>query len=164
MFEDLSVLFSWQTVLMCLAIYGIVFIFRRFLEGIRWLDLKDKIYWRDVIIPTSPLIFGALIGVLPASSNLTPGSIGATMFNRIIFCLVCGLASSYVYAKVFALIKSVKLSGLTSSSDGTETVVSTETTVTSAPPVTTSVTPPPVITTSTTTTTVPADDGSEKGD
>ena len=164
MFEDLSVLLSWQTVLLSLAIYAITLIFRRVLEGIKKFDLKDRIYWRDVIVPTFPLVAGALIGMLPQSSNLCPGSIGITMFNRMLFGLFCGLVSGFLYAKIMSLVNSVKLNGLVSSADGTATVVSTETTVVSAPPVTTSVTPPPVITTSTTTTTVPAEGADEKGD
>ena len=144
MFEDLSVLFSWQTVVLCLAIYAIVFAFRKILEVIPKINLASKIWWRDGVLPTIPIAVGALLGWIPQVANLCPPEIGANTVNRIIFGCVAGLFSGFLYQKIMSLVTSIKLNALTNSEGATETTVST--TITSPPAVTTETTTvaPPV--------------------
>ena len=109
MFEDLSIIFGWQTAVLCCAIYAIVFVTRKVLEGIPVFKLAANKYWRDIVLPILPIVFGVVLGCIPTTEVLYPGNIGLTLINRIIFGAVAGLFSSWVYAKVYGAMTSWKI-------------------------------------------------------
>ena len=100
--DPLSTLLSWQFVLLCLAVSAIIFVFRTVVDfTIKSLG-KTSSLWEDVILPSSPVILGGLMGwfmdSFPYPDNLTSKDF------RIIFGLVAGFLSASVYRMIKATI------------------------------------------------------------
>jgi hypothetical protein len=112
-------------VLWCLAIYGFVYVFRTLLEAVQKFDLKDKVLWRSGILPVTPVLVGALSGLIPSMSFFCPAILGTAIFNHVIFGGCCGLCSGWVYTRVQDLIKNWKIS-TDSNTSNTSTTSTTE--------------------------------------
>lgn len=99
--KGLELLTTWNTLLYTLAVIAIVTVVRLPVEKL-WPAVSAKKWWREVLVPLLPLGFGAAGGLGP--SFPFPEGI-RTLYARIVYGLVCGFVSAYLFAylkKVFA--------------------------------------------------------------
>ena len=105
----LTALFSVEFLLFCLGVSGLVEIFRRLVEFFvldnpKFKPTRTSKFWREVVLPSSPTIFGLLITAFidyPFPENLT--SFG----SKLLFGLAGGLTSGLVYKVVKSGFKKV---------------------------------------------------------
>ncbi len=94
--QALEFFLSWQTVLLCLLISGVTFVTRQFVESLsKTFVLKD--FWTKFLVPAGPIMNGALLGL--CSSLPWPEKLGSTTAAHVAYGLICGMASSTVYAR-----------------------------------------------------------------
>lgn len=99
-------LLSWQFLFFCLAIAAFTFVTRKIVEFI--LDnpkvpaSKTSKLWRDVVLPTLPVIAGC-VSALFAKHYPYPDGLNSNS-GRIAFGLVAGLFSGLVYRMVNSFI------------------------------------------------------------
>lgn len=102
-------LISWQFVLFCLSIAAITYVIRKLIEFFvldnpKMPGTRTSMFWRDLILPISPIVAGALMGAFihrypfPEHLHSTGG--------RTIFGLVAGLLSSQIYRIMTSMLKS----------------------------------------------------------
>lgn len=99
-------LFSLGTLsVLCLGIYAIVYCIRKIVENL-WKSAPDNRYWRDLALPVLGILIGAVIGMV-AKSFPWPDQF-TTFSARALLGAVCGMASSFVYGRFKAWLKSSK--------------------------------------------------------
>src|ERR1035438_4284480 len=94
-----QIIFSWQLLILALGIAGIIqmlTILLTYLE-VKWLDSK---FWNMLCLPLLPLLLGAGSGLLNMPMPFSPMSKPAS----ILFGLVSGLLSSFIYHRVKDLL------------------------------------------------------------
>ena len=101
MFE---VIVSWQTMFICLGTFLFVFAIRRVLETALGDKLKGNKWWNEVALPLSPIVVGAIIGVL-AKSFPWPVVVGDNIWARVMYGSICGLSSGWVYSRFRSIMK-----------------------------------------------------------
>lgn len=103
---DLSILLSWQLALVCLIIYVLTFVFRKVMEGY-FPSLKENVKWREIYLGIMPMLFGVVFGLV---SFPFPWPVElASMFNRTMTSMVCGMFSGWVYARAKGIVKTRKI-------------------------------------------------------
>lgn len=88
-------LFSFDMVAFCLAIFALVWIFRKGVE-LTFPKIINIIYWRELIIPSAPLILGG-VGAALLSKYPYPETFGASAGSRAVFGICAGFISGWVY-------------------------------------------------------------------
>lgn len=84
-----------STVVLCLAIFALVWVQRRAIET--YLPkVKEMKSWKEFWVPLAPLGTGALLGAV-AKPYPWPEMFADSMVSRMIFGIVCGLGSGLVY-------------------------------------------------------------------
>lgn len=112
-------LLSWQFLLLGLGISAIMFVFRKVAEYLmdRFSANKSNKLWTDVILPITPVILGAVIGLafkqFPYPNDLSSGG------GRLLFGLVSGLSSGLLY-RVLKTILLQKITGADIDVDSTK--------------------------------------------
>lgn len=104
MMGSLEALFSWQVIVICLAIFALVYVVRTIIEY-KWPKVKENRFWREVFLPLAGIVSGVVIGAV-AYVFPWPAGIGEHIVNRMIFGGVAGLFSSFVYNRVKSWLKS----------------------------------------------------------
>lgn len=103
----LLALFTWQFVLFCLAVFGITLIIRRIAEyalvNNKFIAKESKL-WRDLILPTLPIIVGIIFAVI-AKKYPYPVDMTATS-ARVSWGLAGGLLSGLGYRVVNSFVVS----------------------------------------------------------
>jgi hypothetical protein len=97
--DFLSILFSYQLILLSIAIYGVIFIIRSILES-KWSLVGKKYY--NLSLALAPIILGAASGLLPGLPY--PDSLSQKA-SRIAFGIVAGLFSSTIFKTVKGLLE-----------------------------------------------------------
>jgi uncharacterized membrane protein YeiB len=92
-----EVFLSWQTTVMCVALFGMVFAIRRFVETL-WGTVKTKKWWTDAILAVLPMALGVAV-CLAAKEFPYPAGIKVTSV-RVLYGIFCGLASGWAYARL----------------------------------------------------------------
>jgi len=95
---------SWQTMLVCLAVFLAVFAVRRVLETALGDKLKQNKWWYEVALPLMPIAVGAGLGIL-AKSFPWPLVIGESIWARAMYGAICGLSSGWVYSRFRSIMK-----------------------------------------------------------
>lgn len=97
-------LLSWQFLMFCLGIAGLVFVIRRAVEY--FLKVKNitkyNYLWETLILPIMPLGLGSLLGWV-AKAYPYPGAITSAS-GRVFFGLVAGMLSGLVYRVLKGLL------------------------------------------------------------
>ena len=112
----LQAFLSWQFVFFCLACAAVTFVARKIVEFV--LDnpnvpaSKSSKFWRDLFLPIFPIVFGPLGAWLAAGFPYPEGL--ATSSARVVFGLVAGFLSGFVYRIVKSFLAS-KISAPTES-------------------------------------------------
>jgi hypothetical protein len=105
-------LLTWQTGLFALGIYFLTVLMRRTVEAARP-SLRDSKVWRDVLLPSLPVLLGLLVAAaLPMYPY--PEAINAQA-TRLFYGLTVGGGSGWLYKVIKALV--VKQWGVDISTD-----------------------------------------------
>ena len=100
---DLTLLISYQLLLVCLGVSAIVFIIRKAVEfGLRKFNMCDNSWWRELILPILPPLIGTAVVLL---TGLVPSGLETTG-AKVLFGLVGGLLSGVIYRSIKSMIKS----------------------------------------------------------
>lgn len=103
---DITQFFSWSgaigTVILCLTIYAFTLMVRTVVEEL-WKNAKLNKLWEEMAVPLMPLVFGLLVGLV--SSFPWPDVLGTAVINHMMYGMVCGMFSAWVYARVKAFLK-----------------------------------------------------------
>lgn len=140
----LQALLSYQFILLCLAIAAITYVFRLtvqffILDNPKMPGNRASKFWRELILPISPVFFGVIL-VLLVKDGIYPEGI-VTQAARVNLGLVAGLLSGLIYKVVVGMlaakIPAVATITTTTTIDPTNTnnPVSSVTTVEAADPV-----------------------------
>ncbi len=136
----LQTLLSWQFILFGLAISAVMFVIKTAVEYAmaNWTAAaKESKLWNNLIQPILPILLGGAVG---AVFRKFPYPDGLTLrWDRIMFGVVAGLLSTFMYRVIKGLLAQKIGSALSSGSDTTVTT----TTVDASPPVPPAVPPPP---------------------
>lgn len=100
--DDIIHVVGWPTLVFCLGIYFAVFVVRKIVAGVSP-KVEGSHYWREVVMPIMPVIFGALAS-LAATKYPLPAFISSTS-SRLFLGAVMGGASGWTYKIFKALIK-----------------------------------------------------------
>lgn len=100
--KTFEIFLSWQTTLLCLGLFGIVFGIRKIIEG-SFARVKSSKWWNEVAVPVLPLLVGLLF-CLFAKKFPYPAAIQVTSV-RILYGVGCGLVSGWIYARAKAFLK-----------------------------------------------------------
>ena len=96
----LSLLLSWNFLVLALAIAAATFVIRNILEA-RW-QLDEKKIWNDTLLPCMPVLIGVLICLVASSF---PFPVGITVLSaKLCFGAVAGLFSSQMFKVIKSLI------------------------------------------------------------
>ena len=108
--QGLSILFSWQTVILALGVNAIVFVVRRVVIAIltTW-DLEKSRWWRNLTMPILPILCGGIITSLAVALPYPDGIVSFS--GRLMYGIVAGFLSSWIYRLVKKVFKQ-KLSSL----------------------------------------------------
>lgn len=102
---DFSLFSLANLLILSLGIYALMYCVRRIVETL-WKSAPTNRYWRDLALPVIPIAIGVLIGWIavqyPWPETLT------SLSARLMLGGVCGLASSFVYGRFKAWLKSAK--------------------------------------------------------
>lgn len=101
----LQILLSWQFILFGLAVAGVVYVIRILVEYFIQLAKKDpktSKLWSELLLPTMPVVLGALGAVYFKSFPYPDGLV--TKSDRVIFGLVAGLLSTLMYRVIKGLL------------------------------------------------------------
>lgn len=98
--DVLSDFLSWQFIVFSLVLAGIVETVRRFVEYFEK-DVKDLDLWNKLILPTMPVVLGALLGLL-IKAYPYPSDFSST-WGRVFWGFVAGLVSTFLYRLVKAM-------------------------------------------------------------
>lgn len=93
---------TWQFLLFCLSLAAVIEVLRRFVEYYEK-DVKDLKMWNELILPSLPVFMGGFLGAVLKAFPYPEGF--ATIGPRILFGLVAGLLSTYVYRALKAFIR-----------------------------------------------------------
>lgn len=94
-------LLSWSFLFFCLLLATVVEVTRRFVEYFEK-DMKDLKLWNNLILPVAPVFLGGIVAGL-IKMYPYPAEIHSTT-ARIVFGLVAGLMSGFVYRALKAFI------------------------------------------------------------
>ncbi len=102
-------LMSWQFALFCLGIAGVTFVVRKLVEFFvldnpKMPGTRTSKFWRDLVLPVFPILFGGLMGGLLHKYPF-PDSL-PSVSSKIIFGIVAGLFSAQVYRLMNSFLKS----------------------------------------------------------
>lgn len=111
--KGFEVFLNWQTALFCLAIYFATYVVRTIVEGsvknVKVKGTRAFKLWTEVFLPLGPFGTGMLIALL-AKKFPWPMPISDAMSAKIMYGLVCGGASGFIYSRFRAFIR-VKTTG-----------------------------------------------------
>jgi hypothetical protein len=96
--------FSWQTLVLCLAIYVVTYVIRTMVESL-WKQASENRFWRELFLPLGGIGNGALFGLLVPRFPW-PEMLAGDTLNHIIYGSVCGLFSSFLYNRVKSWLNS----------------------------------------------------------
>jgi len=96
--------FIWWMVLFCFSVIFATFFFRKVVEGI-WPKLVTTPFYRERFLPLFPLVLGAVSALLSRNFHY-PEGVGEHHFTRILYGLVFGGASGWVFKVVRSKVKS----------------------------------------------------------
>lgn len=109
-----SVIFNFQTVYLCLAIYVLTYLVRRLFEGI-WKVLVQEgalkrgvllaRIWAEIVVPVLPIILGGLLS-FAAKTFVWPDFAMKTKLARVVYGSICGLFSAFIYNRIRGWLKS----------------------------------------------------------
>lgn len=101
----LQTLLSWQFILFSLSISAVVFVVKtvaEYLMSTYAVLAKESAVWNKLILPILPIVWGGLLGFIfrrfPYPDALTHAG------DRIMFGLVSGLLSTFIYSVVKGLL------------------------------------------------------------
>jgi hypothetical protein len=96
-------LLTWPTLLLSIGIYVVVRVIRRIVEGGLFRHrLRDKFYWREVIVPIFPVVVGAIWGAVHTNFPYPEGLNGRG--SHALYGLVCGFFSGLVYRIITSVV------------------------------------------------------------
>ena len=99
---QLATLFSWQALLLALAIYFITYTVRTVIEatvkGVSTQGTKLFLVWRELFLPLGPMGTGILLAFY-ATKFPWPPIIANSMSAKILYGLVTGGCSGFVYGR-----------------------------------------------------------------
>ena len=98
----INVLLSFSFVMFCIMTAAFVFVVRKIVEQF-WSKAKDTKWWRDLLLPIMPIIFGGLIGLV-AKMYPYPGDIKSAS-GRIMFGVAAGMLGGNIYRAIKSMIK-----------------------------------------------------------
>ncbi len=90
---------------LCLSVYALVHLIRKVLEGASTKLAVSRV-WRNTVLPIMPLIIGGCLGLFKQTFGW-PAFITTTV-GRVLFGIICGLASTFVFGRIRALVKDSK--------------------------------------------------------
>ena len=90
-----SQIFSFSTLVYCIAIFCLVWIQRRTVE-VFFPKVITENWWRELIVPSWPIVLGGSLASL-ITSYPYPDIFKNAWTSRAAFGIFCGLFSSYVY-------------------------------------------------------------------
>ncbi len=100
--QGFEIFINWQTMLLCLGIFLVTYGLRTVTETARP-DVVSNKWWRDVFLPFTPIVFGAVLAIL-AKTFPWPMPVADNMWAKVIYGAVCGMASGWVYARFKAVM------------------------------------------------------------
>lgn len=104
---DVSQFLTWQFVFsfvfLSLATYAVTLIIRTIIESV-WAKAKDNKYWNEIFLPLGGIVNGALLGVILVFMPL-PDILYNHFSNRIVYGMICGLFTAFVYNRIKSWIK-----------------------------------------------------------
>jgi len=96
--------FIWWMVLFCFSVIFTTFFVRRILEWI-WPILITRSFYRERFLPLFPLVLGAISALFSQHFHY-PEGVGERPFTRILYGLVLGGSSGWVFKIVRSKVKS----------------------------------------------------------
>lgn len=107
--QALQELFSWFFLFFCLGIAAITFAIRKaveyfVLDNPKMPGSRSSKLWNELLLPLAPLVNGILISVL--GTKLPIPEIAQSIGGRILYGLVAGLLSGFVYRILRAMLLS----------------------------------------------------------
>lgn len=102
----LQTLLSWQFIFFGLSISAVVFVIRKIVEYLMSqyaVVAKESTLWNKLLLPILPIVLGGVIGLF---FRLFPYPDGLTLkWDRVMFGVVAGLLSTFMYGTVKALFQ-----------------------------------------------------------
>jgi hypothetical protein len=94
---DLSTFINWQTPVLCLGVYILVFVVRHVVDTLLKIGgHPNNLVWREMILPIMPVLMGvAIVLVMPMFPY--PKPFDSSTGSLIIYGMICGFFSSVVY-------------------------------------------------------------------
>lgn len=130
----LQTLLSWQFILFSLSISAVMFVIKTVVEYLmdNWtVAAKESKFWNNLIAPILPIVLGGAVGWVfkkfPYPDNLV------LKWDRIMFGLVAGLLSTFLYGVIKGLLAQ-KISSIIPSTTPTTTTVIVDSTSPPVPP------------------------------
>jgi len=99
----INILLSFSFVMFCIMTAAFVFVVRKVVEHF-WSKANATKWWRDLLLPIMPIIFGGLIGLV-AKMYPYPADV-KSLSGRVIFGVVAGMLGGNVYRTIKSIIKS----------------------------------------------------------
>jgi len=99
----------WPSLLFCLGIHVITYVIRKIFEGI-WPKIKERTIWRELALPICPILVG-LAFALMAHKYPWPSLVAGAISARVLYGVVCGVFSGWVYARFRSYLKMLEKRG-----------------------------------------------------
>ncbi len=93
--QILSILVSWQFIVLCLGIFAVIQFIRIIVEYTIPSSINAR-WWRSFILPLLPLILGALVGFFTKKYNFAFPDVITTNAEKFMFSIGAGALSSTV--------------------------------------------------------------------
>lgn len=101
----LQTLLSWQFILFSLSIVAVVLVIKTVVEymmSVYAAAAKESKLWNKLILPILPIVWGGLLGLILRKFPYPDALIHAG--DRVVFGLVAGLLSTFIYSVVKGLL------------------------------------------------------------
>ena len=96
-----EVLVNWQTLLLCMGIFVVVYIMRLVIQA-SWAGWQKNVLYNHLFLPLMPLVVG--FGVAWIRHFPWPDPLAHSQWAKVFYCVVCGMASGWVYARVRSIV------------------------------------------------------------
>ena len=98
----IETLLNWQTVLLCMGIFVIVYAIRLAIQC-KWAGWKTHHLYNNLLLPLLPLAVG--FGLAYSKKFPWPTLIAESFWARVLYSMVCGLMCGWVYARVRTFVQ-----------------------------------------------------------